>query len=672
VTVTGPLRRTLVAAVALVGLSVAAAPVAAPRPAPPIGVPDHAQPVSLRLVKQTPTVDRGGTFELWLLTDGVPADGSIELVLHGRVRSRSELAASMEGQSLRTQVYRVANPLSALPQGADGSRRLSISLDPAGGVALSASGAYPVEVIARDAAGTEVASLVTHLLVEPSTQDQSPPLAVALVASIDAEPSLPADGEDPALDLDVDAAAELVAALAGAPDVPATLAVRPELLDALALGTDPAQTALADALPAAADGRSVLALPYVHVSPDALVDADLDAELEAQVERGRQVLADGLRVEPSDTTWLADDDLGPEGLAALADRGVRHVVVQPDQVEPLRSGLLSLSLAQSFLLDPDADPAVDALALDTDVTDRLGTSAAPGLEISRVLAELAMLWFEQPGIERGVVLPVDPSVRAEVVEGLLSALDGGDIFKAVTLDDLFATVSPLRQPGGGLVDRPLVPDRAHSIDRSVARDLGSARQRLASYEQMLGPDSPRAEPVASQLLLSTAADLSHEEQRAHLEAALASIDAVTSAITTPARATITLTARDGTIPLTLRNDAGTPVHVVMRLHSAKLEFPSGDTQRLTLTDPTTRVDIDVRARASGSFPLEIEVTSPDGSLTLSTTDVTVQSTAVSGVGVVLSAGAALFLLIWWGRHWRRTRRSAKLVGSAHPAVSDAL
>jgi hypothetical protein len=139
-----------------------------------------------------------------------------------------------------------------------------------------------------------------------------------------------------------------------------------------------------------------------------------------------------------------------------------------------------------------------------------------------------------------------------------------------------------------------------------------------------------------------------------------------SAISAPARETITLTARDGTVPLTLRNDAEMPVRVVVHLRSPKLEFPEGESIALTLTEATTRLDIEVRTLASGSFPLEVQITSPDGGITLSTIDVSVQSTAVSGVGVVLSAGAALFLMVWWARHWRRTRRSAKLVDTTHP------
>jgi hypothetical protein len=74
----------------------------------------------------------------------------------------------------------------------------------------------------------------------------------------------------------------------------------------------------------------------------------------------------------------------------------------------------------------------------------------------------------------------------------------------------------------------------------------------------------------------------------------------------------------------------------------------------------------VQMRASGAFPLGVTITSPDGSVVLDRTSFTIRSTAISGVGLVLSIGAGLFLLIWWARHWRTARRSTRLVPE-HPA-----
>ena len=80
---------------------------------------------------------------------------------------------------------------------------------------------------------------------------------------------------------------------------------------------------------------------------------------------------------------------------------------------------------------------------------------------------------------------------------------------------------------------------------------------------------------------------------------------------------------------------------------------------VTLRDPTTRVELDVRARTSGDAPLDLRVTSPDGRFEMGRTRVTVRTTAVSGVGVVLMSAAALFLVVWWTRTILRERGKPK-------------
>ncbi|MEX2294120.1 MAG: DUF6049 family protein [Acidimicrobiales bacterium] len=625
------------------------------------------QASTVELVSQTATVGVGDTFEAQLRFDSVPEDALVEVVLHGRVRSRSELAASLAGAQLRGEIYRATTPLVSLTSAPDGTRRLSLSLDPAvsSAVGLTAAGVYPVEIDVQDVSGEALSSLITHLLVRPASADTSPPLSVAVVADLDASPTLQPDGTRRLPAGQIGRASSIVDAFTGATGVPATLLVRPELLDALAATDDPAGADLLDHLRGAAAGRTVQAVPYVDVSPDALAAAGLSTELDEHLDRGRRVLVDALGVDPRDTTWFAGPDLDEAGLQMLQDRGVRHLVLDPTQVSPLRAGVLALSLAQPFEVRSDATPTVDAFALDSGIVDRLGTTVSSGLEVSRVLAELAMLWFEQPGIARGVVLPIDLSVRGPVAAGLLDALSDGVLFNATGLDDLFAEATPLRQPGGGLVDRPLDPAPPRPISTALARTLTDIRALERSFEGLVGPGTSRSSLVEAHLLLGTAADLKAGVRLAHINAARDVIRGVTGAISAPEHGAITLTARDGTVPLTLRNDSGSPVNVVVRLRSPKLRFPDGDTIAVTLSEATTRLDISVSARASGKFPLEAAVTSPDGALRLATVDYSVQSTAVSGVGLVLSVGAGFFLLIWWARHWRRTRRSGKLVESTH-------
>src|SRR5690606_37883081 len=158
---------------------------------------------------------------------------------------------------------------------------------------------------------------------------------------------------------------------------------------------------------------------------------------------------------------------------------------------PLRAGLLSLSLAQPYLLDlPGGSPDVEALEVDPLIVAHLDGDLSPALEASHLLAELAMLWFEQPGVPRSTVLPVDSAVRPEVLSAVLAGLTDGRVLQAVTLHEAFEAAAPLVQPGGGRVDRELSPTaEPAAIARSVRSRLGDARGLLARLGSLLGDEA---------------------------------------------------------------------------------------------------------------------------------------------------------------------------------------
>lgn len=665
------------AALALAAAVVLGAPLpTVAAPSAPATAPTQAE-AAIELVGQTAVAEPGGTFSVRVRLENIPGDGSLRLDLHQRVRSRSELAVTMDGSSLGNLIAPQVTPIDALAPDADGVRTLTLSLDPAaGGVTLPAQGVYPVAVRALDAANNEVASLVTHLIAPPTAGDESPPLAVAVVGRLGAPAALQPDGTTVISDSARRSLGELAGAFAAAPDVAATLAITPETVDVLASSSDEADLVLLELLRSAVAGRTTLRTPYVDVSVDQLARAGLTGELAEQLRRGEEVLSDELGAAPVAAAWLADPDLGAAGLEALAAVGVEHAVVGAEQVSPLPSGVLSFSLAQPFALAPpdDEEPGrpdssdITALAIDPTVVERLEGEGSPGLVASRVLAELAMVRLERPGIPRALVVPVHDDLDPAMVTALLEALGAGAPFAPLPLVEAIDATAPLRDAAGNVVERALVPtDEEPAVGSVDAGRLREARELLATFDGLLGGDDPRTAQLAPHLLLATARSLSREERQAHVQAVVDAVDEVTAAVSTPERATITLTAREGTVPLSIRNEAGTPLEVSIRASSAKLEFPDGEVQHITLTEETTRIDIAVLARASGSFPLDVEITTPDGRRLLTSTRFTVQSTAVSGVGIVLSLGAGAFLVAWWASHWRRTRRSARLISADHPA-----
>ena len=660
-------------------LAAAGALLLGPLPSAPAAPAPRGAGASIELVAQTPVAAAGGAFVATVSLDGIPASGSIALDVHQRVRSRSELDQSMQGDGLGRLVFQNVTPISAMPPQPGGTRDVVLSLDPtSGGLPLQVEGVYPLVLTAQDAAGTELATLVTHLIVPPEAGDEAPNLAVSLVAELELPTALQPDGGVDLTRADVDALRGVVEGLAAAPDVPATLAVGAETLEALLASADPNDPELVDAIRAVAADRTVLAEPYVPLDLDGLVAAQLVGEVEHQSERGAEVLADLLGAAPDDGVRLAPPTLGAEGLALLAFTGTNRIVVEDAQVEPLAAGIIPYSLAQPFVVavPEDAEDEVEdrqpgpvqALAPDPVVMQRLTAEGTAGLAVSRTLAELALLRLEQPSVARSTVLRLTRELEPDRVQPILEAIGSGRPFEAVTLTGAFDHAAPVIDAGGNVADRALRPAPHDEISAGTARSVASTRADVATFGSLVGPDSDLPEAADRQLLVATAAGLGDGERRAHLAGARASMEGVTDLITTPPTFTLTLTARDGTIPLTIRNDTGIPVSVSVRLRSPKLEFPDGDTIELDLLEESTRIDIRVRSRATGAFPLLIDVRTPDERQSLSMSRYTVRSTAVSGVGLALSVGAGLFLTVWWARHWRRTRRSKKLVAAdSHPS-----
>jgi hypothetical protein len=149
---------------------------------------------------------------------------------------------------------------------------------------------------------------------------------------------------------------------------------------------------------------------------------------------------------------------------------------------------------------------------------------------------------------------------------------------------------------------------------------------------------------------------------AQRNAALAGYDraftAETAKISLGTERTVTFTAQRAPIPITVLSAAPYPVCVVVTLASDKFTFPDGNTRVLLLDRPTTSVRVTAQARTSGDrLPIDVSLRTPDGQLLITRQVLTVQSTAISFVGVALTVFAGAVLVVWWIRTWRRSRRN---------------
>jgi hypothetical protein len=376
----------------------------------------------------------------------------------------------------------------------------------------------------------------------------------------------------------------------------------------------------------------------------------------------------------SSQVWSADTALSTAAIGRLWTIGITTVVVPEEGLVPLdRAITRDLTLEQPFTMADADGHLVSAVSADAGLAAHF-TGDDPVLSAQHLLADLAVLHLDFPRIRRGVVVrpPAGWVPSAALLNPVFDGLTAGSVALPVTVDAMVSTVTALEQGGRPVIreSRPIEPGGpatgpgAHPIDSSVGSLIRSARDQLAGIRSMTGPAADLA-GIERQLLVAEADGLAAEVRRTHVSSVLATVAEVRGGVRLVAGRTFRLTARQGTIPFTIVNDNTVPVTVTLELSSDKLEFVGASSPDLSrrefpdlLLEPGQRlvVKVLVRARASAAFPLRAVLRAPSGEPELARAQFTVVSTAVPGVGILLSVGAGLVLVWWWVRHWRRTRR----------------
>jgi hypothetical protein len=655
---------------------VAAAPEATPAPA---AAP---KPRVVSLAGQPPFARPDETMQLSLDLAGPPDGLEVQVLVHRAVTSRTEFTQTQGGRGLGAVEGRLSAGVPDLPQNGTGQRVLAVGVQgPASATAASdptrivpgRSGIYPTEVTLLRS-GTVVDSFVTPLVVIAAGLS---PLTLAWVWRFDATPAHQPDGTlrraagqalGPSGRL-----VRLARAAAAAGNVPLTLAPTPETLAAWqeaarqeehqpgglpADGASAGLTALKSAVTTPA--HQVLRSPYVPIDMPGLLSANLAGEIDAEFARGvgdeQQVLG---TIAPTPSTLLAPGPLNNTALGRLRQYGADRLVLPPAALQPRDQ---RLTPGRPFAVGSKGKPYPAAVS-DPDLRRVLEGDDPPALRAARFLAALSLVALEAPGEPRGVVVvsPEEWDPPAALLDAVLGGLQNNPAVVPATVDGYFANVTP--EGGDG---RPVVRDLASSraSDPGDTDTIRSLRRQLAGFAGVVEPSSPWLDTADRTILLSQATVLQADNRAerklsspaGYLEGAGRQlVKNITSKVRGPKGQRVTLTSRRASIPISLLNATGHPLQVRVRLESDQLRFLDGSERFVTLASQNTTERFRVESRTTGAFPLEITVTSPDGSLKINSSELTIRSTVVSGVGAVLTAGAGLFLLVWWGNNLRRSR-----------------
>jgi hypothetical protein len=626
----------------------------------------------LRLVGQTTWLAEDEAFSLaFTSTEELPEDGTLELTLYGAVTDRAVLANGQRDPALLGDVRDTLSIATALlTPGRDEAYRLHLQTDGSTEASLPVDdpGVYPLELAVAGPDGTPGRPLLTYV-VRVDEDARATRLRTSLLLPLHAAPAFAPDGHAVLSDRARRLFAVRTALLDRYDDVPVSVVPTPETLDVLAAEDE---DLLADVRSTLSD-RHVIAGPYVRIDLAAFAaDADLAGPLAEQFAAGRRTLRRLLRQRVDQHTWVGTGNPTSPALDALYGVGVDRGVFRAESVAG------DAPVTEPVLVTGAAGQQMEAMLADPMLRTHVNSTADPVLMAHRALADLALLasppdegGVATDGGDAGVVveLPANRPLPATYLDTLLRGLDQPGPLRPVNLSALFdadPTGEAGPEPGPEVEGIPVAGQDLGTYGRALAL----SRTQLGGYQSFAGRADPLAIELRRRQLVSGSADLTEAQRDGYLRSVSDVIHGQTAMVTVSDDETITLTSREGDIPVTIENGTDESVEVTLAFDSDnRLDFPDGSRKRIELTPGTNHIDVPVVDRTSGAFPLRITATSPDGVLTVTRARITVRSTVVSGVGLVLSIGALLVLAVWWISHWRSTRRNRRLVDPEDLAVN---
>jgi len=539
---------------------------------------------------------------------------------------------------------------------------------------LPNAGVHPVMVKLQTSGRTTLASTTLYLNRLPTAESRpADPMRLALL--VQQRPALAFDDRgDPDVSDEMRMSIDkTVTTLTAAGDLSVTTAIDPQSLVALTSSQIPTDPVLVERLSRNLESASLLRAPWAELHVDGWAASGTLADVQTALVDGQEATFARLAVPIDNTTWPPDPTVGSEGIALLGRVGVDNLIVEPSQLladeppegesgysRPVRLEGTNGSTLAGFSFDPDLTALIDS------------PSTQPVLAVHQIMALLFGTWLADDS-ERGSILRLGDDADEAVVAELLGVLQSAPFtdrdstaITVVTATELISSldVITMRQSGRDVPwTRVLAPPSNVPNVGVLSAALRQTRPLLADYSAMLPDNDPGVARVAIVVQRSLDRRLAPDEEAAVLAAARAVMAAALDSITASESRSLTITSRRTSIPLTFTNALDQPLQVRLRLQSPRLNFLDGEEQMLTLRPGLNRVDVAVEVRASGQFMMKADLLAPESDRVLASTRQRIRSTTFSGVGLMLSGGALLFLVIWWSRTLRRGRVLPENAGS---------
>jgi Family of unknown function (DUF6049) len=406
-------------------------------------------------------------------------------------------------------------------------------------------------------------------------------------------------------------------------------------------------------------GTQPATMPFGDPSLPALTRAGLGLQIGALVQRGQRDMSDVLGVDPSAHVLRPPlSQIDAASAARAARSGARILLVDGGRIPP-PPGL-------KFSPPPDApvvagtrtiSAVVPDPTLARDIQTWIGapTRDAPGLSALAAryaLGELATIYLETPGTpHRGAAVlfpertPADPAFLRDFAQLVraspwLQPMNPTHLVHSITTDR-----APVR----------LSPQAGPSFPAGYADAFATSRDALARFTSTVRGADALAQRLEDDLLLSLsgAAVRTVPVGTAFLSSVDDTVRHVLKDIQPPPTGhMVTIPSLRGTVVFTVKNGTRYQTRIEVKLvPHGQLTLPEGDRITVVLQPgESSLVQMAVQAQTTGRFPVTVQILAPQGGL-IAQSQLIVRSTAYNRLALFVTAGAVVFLLLWWGRRF---------------------
>jgi hypothetical protein len=444
---------------------------------------------------------------------------------------------------------------------------------------------------------------------------------------------------------------------------PMSLHIAPELLDGLGRSSNPADIALLAQLEPLLAVHELLTNTFVSFDPSSASRSLMKSEFAEQLESGRAVLdAHNREGVISENVWFSRSLVDDDGMKLLGESGIQSVVFTPQAAA-------SIGALDSYL-KPYKSVVGNTLAIR--VSDPGFAKTLSGLYRNPVQQSFALAAEIVAQQQEIILAGGKPNERQLLLSSASGALPDRTIMVPLLL--ALARAPQLNLVGLSAASLAEESTTAVVLPRTTRVDLASTndviaklRSEVQSTSTMLPPDATQHALWKSSLLATSADTLDADEFARYVKGLRGQLRTLRLMVSVPDSLTFTLGSKLSDLRLQVRNESTVALSVKVELASAKLQFPQGP-QIVTIA-PNSAVDVvvPVQARANGSFPLNVILTTPDGLTQVGQpTRLTARVSALAGLGQVATGAAILILMSWWIAHWRARKRAQAV--RKHPAL----